>query len=137
MDQTQIFVHEDEVRDNEVDIQGIVNNANYFIYMAHARHKHLKQLGVDFSEFHRSGYDFLLVRSEIDFKSSLRDGDQYLVTSKIEPLGRIRIVFAQEVIRKADNKIVATAQNIGTCVATATGRPCFPDSLKKAFGFTN
>ena len=33
-----------EVRDNEIDIQGVVNNANYFIYMAHARHKFLSEI---------------------------------------------------------------------------------------------
>ena len=30
-----------EVRDNELDIQGIVNNSNYMIYLAHARHKYI------------------------------------------------------------------------------------------------
>ncbi|MBV8803209.1 MAG: acyl-CoA thioesterase, partial [Gammaproteobacteria bacterium] len=38
------------VRDNEIDMQGIVNNANYFIYFAHARHTFLKEIGVSFAK---------------------------------------------------------------------------------------
>lgn len=36
-----IYKLEFEVRDNEVDVQGVVSNVNYPIYFAHARHKFL------------------------------------------------------------------------------------------------
>ena len=43
-----------EVRDNELDIQGVVNNANYFIYMAHAR-QYIHEIGLNFAEMAQSG----------------------------------------------------------------------------------
>jgi acyl-CoA thioester hydrolase len=135
MNQTINYSWESEVRDSEIDIEGIVNNSNYFIYMEHARHKHLKTLEIDFAKLHAIGYNLLLVNTEMAFKDSLRSGDEFIVTSRVEPNGRIRFNFIQEVIRKADAKVVTTAVNTATCVAVATGRPTIPDILKTALGF--
>ena len=40
----ELYKLEFEVRDNEVDMQGVVSNGNYYIYFAHARHKFLKKI---------------------------------------------------------------------------------------------
>lgn len=129
----EIYTWEGEVRDNETDLQGIVNNSNYFVYMAHTRHKHLKMLGVDFAEVARQGYNLVLVNTDISFKDSLKSGDLYYVTSKIETKGRIRVVFFQRVIRKSDKKVVAEATNTTTCLHVQTGRPKYPEEIKKLF----
>jgi acyl-CoA thioester hydrolase len=125
-------IWESEVRDNEVDLQGVVNNANYFIYMAHARHKYVKALGLDFAKLHDEGFDLLLIHTDIDFKDSLRSGDEFIVTSSLKSNGRIRFDFVQEVIRKADSKVVASAVNTGVCISTSTRRPIMPDVLLNA-----
>ena len=133
MDIQDTFFWENEVRDSELDIQGIVNNANYFVYMEHARHKHMKLLGIDFEALHMRGFDLILVHTEISFKSSLRGGDEFIVTSKVEPMGRIRFIFIQEVLRKSDKKTVVEAKNICTCIANSSGRPIIPEELKIIF----
>jgi len=125
-----------DVRDNEVDLQGIVNHASYVTYMAHARHKHLRTLGIDFNEMHQEGYNLVLIHSEIAYKDSLKSGDEFIVTSVLQPVGRIRIAFSQEIIRKSDNKVVTVATNTGTCLSISTGRPFIPEKLAKIL-FTN
>ena len=129
----EVYTWEGEVRDNETDLQGIVNNANYFIYMAHTRHKHLKVLGFDFAEVAQQGYNLVLVHTDISFKDSLKSGDRFSVTSKIETKGKIRVAFIQKVIREFDNKVVAEATNTATCIHTQTGRPKFPEEIKRLF----
>ena len=129
-----IFELEFEVRDNEVDLQGIVNNANYFIYMAHTRHKHLEQLGISFSEMHKNGYNLLLIETTTKFKSSLKSNDIFIVTSKLEQNGRVRFNFLQDIIRKNDNKIVSSAINTGACIDIKTGRPSFSKELNDILG---
>jgi len=124
------YICEFEVRDNETDLQGIVNNANYFVYMAHARHKHLKSLGIDFNKAHEEGFNLVLAHTDITFKASLKSGDEFIVTSILKPNGRIRIDFDQEVIRKSDDKVVAFAINTGVCISTTTGRPIMPEFLR-------
>jgi len=130
MKKDNLFVWEDEVRDSELDMQGIVNNANYFVYMEHARHQHLKSLGVDFEKMHLNGFDLVLIHAEIDFKAPLKSGDRFIVTSKLEMMSQLRFVFLQQVIRKSDNKIMSEAKNIGTCIDAASGRPVIAEELK-------
>ncbi len=127
----EIFKRDDEVRDNETDLQGIVNNANYFIYMAHTRHKHLKALGVDFAETFQQGYSLVVAEATIKYRIPLIAGDEYTVTSKIASTSKIRIMIEHEVIRKSDGKISATGVITCTSINLKTGRPSFSENLKK------
>lgn len=110
-----------EVRDYELDLQGIVNNSVYLNYLEHARHKFLQKIGLNFAELHHKGIDAVVVRSEIDYKKSLKSGDEFFVQSAIEPMGRLRFVFVQEIVRSADSALIAHARIIATTIRD--GRP--------------
>ncbi len=131
MTELTTYQWESEVRDNEVDLQGVVNNSNYFIYMAHARHKYLKELGLDFDQLHQEGFDLVLTHTDMTFKDALRSGDEFIVTARLESNGKIRVDFVQEVIRKVDGKVVTAAINTGTCINRNTNRPMLPEKLKQ------
>lgn len=130
MEKNGVFRWEDEVRDSELDMQGIVNNGNYFRYMEHARHKHIKSLGIDFADYAARGLDLVLTHTDITFKDSLKSGDEFIVTSRLAASGRIRFAFHQEIIRKADNKVMVIGINTGACLNRNTGRPEIPEELK-------
>ncbi|MBU0745130.1 MAG: acyl-CoA thioesterase [Gammaproteobacteria bacterium] len=133
MNVNDVFIWESEVRNNEIDFQGIVNNANYFNYLAQARCNHLKFLGIDIVAMHDSGFDMVLIRTEMDFKSSLKDGDGFIVTSKLEAMSRVRLACVQQIFRKSDQKVMVEAKTIVVCIAKATGKPIVPDELKSIF----
>lgn len=134
MNVSEVFSIDGEVRDSELDLQGIVNNSNYFIFMAHARHKHLKALGIDFAKTHEEGHDLVLAEATIKYKTPLKSGDEYAVTSKIVPQGKIRAIMEQEVIRKSDKKVCAIGIFTVTSISTKTLRPEFPEKLKLLLG---
>jgi len=120
-----------EVRDNEVDIQGVVNNANYFIYMAHTRHKHIQNLGVDFADFAKKGLNLYLIHTEATFKAPLFSNDKFYVTSELKREGKIKFAFMQEV-RKIDDTLVLKAKNITVCIDIHNNnKPVIPDTLLK------
>lgn len=122
-----------QVRDYECDLQGIVNNAVHLHYLEHARHLFLKSRGVDFAALAAQGTNLVMVRAEIDYKRSLRPGEEFDVTVRTEPQGRLRIVFVQESIR-LDGTPVLHARMTGTGV-DASGRPrVFPDLWSKILG---
>lgn len=123
------FQHEMQVRDYECDIQGIVNNAVYQNYLEHCRHKFLNEVGLDFAQLHNEGIDAVVIRAELDYKYPLRPGDEFFVQLKMGKQGRLRIVFNQEVIRKADNKMMVDAKI--TTVLTKKNRPISPEILEK------
>jgi len=115
-----MFSVEFTVRDYECDLQGVVNNANYLHYMEHARHQFLLHHGIDFAQLAASGVDLMLTRVEVDFKRPLRPGDRFAVTVALHPVSRLKVCFAQQVIR-SDGQLMVSARNIG--VALKQGRP--------------
>ena len=121
-----------EVRDNEIDIQGVVNNANYFIYMAHARHQFLKDiLKIDFIEMAKAKQNLFLISSNIEFKKPLLPNDIFYITCKLIPEGRIRFVFEQEVRLSSDDSLIAKGLNKGVCMDANKNRPCIPKAIAK------
>src|SRR5690606_12952787 len=85
------------VRDYECDMQGVVNNAVYQNYLEHARHLFLKQQQVDFAALARNGINLVVVRAELDYKSSLSSGDEFIVTTKMERSSKLKFVFVQDI----------------------------------------
>jgi acyl-CoA thioester hydrolase len=91
-----------DVRDYECDLQGIVNNAVYQNYFEHTRHQHLKAVGLDFAELHSHNIDPVVYRIEIDFKRSLKSGDQFKSVSEISREGNLKIIFNQAIYKEEE-----------------------------------
>ena len=113
-----------EVRDYELDLQGIVNNSVYLNYFEHARHSYLKAVGIDWADMHERGIDAVVYRIEIDYLSSLRSGQSFEVRLRAEMKGRFRIVFVQEAVRP--DGVVASRTRVET-VVTKGGKPVPPE----------
>lgn len=123
-----------EVRDNELDIQGIVNNANYFIYFAHARHKFAKEIGISFSKMSEEKQYLLLASTTMEFKKSLRAEDQFYVTCKLVPEGTLRFAFEQEIRKISDDTLIAKSHNVVVCIdGNNRNRPYLPELIKNNF----
>jgi acyl-CoA thioester hydrolase len=84
-----------EVRDYEVDLQGIVNNAVYFHYFEHARNSFIRARGLDLAAMHGSGLDPVVARAEVDYRSPLRSGDSFSIAVRASREGRFRLVFEE------------------------------------------
>ncbi len=115
------------VRDYEVDLQGIVNNAIYQHYLEHARHEYLFSCDIDFAKLHDEGKDLIVIRIEIDYKHSLRSRDEFKVILSVRKEGHLKIVFDQKIIRIPDEKLIVKAVVTGVCLNK--GRPVKPESV--------
>ncbi len=124
-----------KVRDYECDLQGIVNNSVYFNYLEHARHEFLAENGVDFAQLAKDKINLVVVRSEMDYKSSLVPGDEFYVEIIPERIKKVRFGFRQTIIRTTDKKVILEALVIGTSL-NERGRPFLPDSIDQLFPFT-
>ncbi|MFD1630722.1 acyl-CoA thioesterase [Pseudopedobacter beijingensis] len=127
----QLYTLDFEVRDYECDLQGIVNNAVYQNYYEHARHKLLKQRGLDFARLHLENIDPVVYRIEIDFKRPLKSGDQFSIESYIEREGNLKFLFFQCI--KKNDAIINKAKV--TVVFTSQGKPiAAPQNILEALG---
>lgn len=106
-----------EVRDNELDAQGIVNNANYMIYLSHARHKHGEILDINHTDFAQQNMNLIITSCTMKFKNPLTANDKFVVTSKITE-GELPFHWAhkQDIKRLSDGKIILKAIFNVTCV---------------------
>jgi acyl-CoA thioester hydrolase len=115
------------VRDYEVDLQGIVNNAVYQHYLEHARHVYLASKGIDFAKLHDEGKDLIVSRIEIDYKSPLRSMDKFKVTLKVLKEGNLKVIFEQNILRIPDDKLIVKAKVTGVCLRN--GKPVKPEDI--------
>lgn len=83
-----IFCMEIDVRDYELDAEGIVNNANYLHYLEMTRHEFCKKEGMSFDEMRRRGMMPVLNRVEIDYMTSLVSGDRMTSCLNLTRKGR-------------------------------------------------
>jgi acyl-CoA thioester hydrolase len=127
---TSQFTTKLQVRDYECDLQGIVNNAVYQHYLEHARHEYLNSRGLDFAELTALGVIIVVIRAELDYKQALRPGDRFSVSVSAKKLGRLKVVFDQEIRRLTDDELMLEAKI--TAVSLKDGeRPYFPEELRK------
>lgn len=125
-----------QVRDYELDMQGIVNNSVYQNYFEHARHEYIKELGIDFAEFARKGVNLVVSRIEIDYKDSLTSGDEFYIKTTMQKEGRLRIVFLQSIHKKSDDKIMVRAKVIAVALNNKN-RPHMPDEIEEVLTKSN
>ncbi len=104
-----------KVRDYECDLQGIVNNANYQHYLEHARHEFLLDRGISFAQMHNQGIDAVVARINMEYKTPLRSGDEFICRLKVKK-ENVRYVFLQEIYRASDGKLCLKARVDSVCV---------------------
>lgn len=119
-----------QVRDYEVDCQGIVNNANYLHYLELTRHRFCEDAGWSFAAMHAAGVDPVVRRVEIDYLSSLTLSQWMVSKLWLERRGA-RFLFHQDIYREADARLVARA--VVTIVSTVDGRLSRGDELARGF----
>lgn len=126
-----VFETEMMVRDYECDLQGIVNNSVYQNYLEHCRHEFLHDVGLDFAELVERDIHAVVTNISIDYKFPLRPRDIFVVKLGMRKQGRVRFVFDQAIMLKADEKLIISAQVTG--VLTRNGRPIAPDVFDEVF----
>lgn len=126
-----MFTLEMKVRDYECDIQGVVNNSVYQNYLEHSRHEFLIANDVDFVELANQGIHLMVVRAELDYKDSLKPGDEFHISVELEKESRIKYAFVQNIYRSADNKLMLQARTLGVAL-NEKGRPTVFEGLENA-----
>ena len=120
-----------DVRDYECDLQGIVNNAEYFHYFEHTRHLFCHSTGLDFAALHERGVDLVAIRAEVDYLQPLRSRDRFAVTARLERLSVLRWAFVQQILRQPDDGLVASGRFLVTSLLN--GRPKVVDEVNAGF----
>lgn len=98
------FTVDVKVRDSELDQFNVVNNANYAVYLQHARHEFLERLGLPVAAATAEGGALALSRLDLRFRAPLRSGDVARCGVRVTEARGARVVMSQwvDAIRKKE-----------------------------------
>lgn len=125
----KVFKWESKVRDYELDSQGIVNHATYINYLEQTRSEYATFLGIDFIEYHKAGYQFVIATLEIEYRKPLFYKMEFYVTVETKSFNDKHMEFYQEIRRKSDDALIAIATVKSACIDIKTRKSCMPDML--------
>lgn len=127
------FSHPVAVRYLEVDQQGVVFNMWYLAYLDDAMAAFLTAGGLPYQVMLDAGYDVQLVHTELDWRGSLRWGDEAVVDVRPTRIGRTSFTLGFAV--RAGEATVVTASTVYVVVATdGSGKRDVPPLLLDAIG---
>ncbi|MGW0161018.1 acyl-CoA thioesterase [Mycobacterium sp. NPDC003323] len=125
----------------EVDQQAVVFHGHYLTWFDEAWTAYLDHRSLSYPELIAAGIDFQVVRSEIDYRASVRWRDTVRVTAVCEAVGTTSFTVAFAVLRTGDDgveQVAVTGRNVYVVVSTDdwTKRPV-PDALRRIFATAN
>ena len=104
--------YERKVRFSDSDAQGIVFNGNYLTYFDDTLTDYFDALGITWAEFNERGYDMVLGRVEIDFRSAARVGETLLTGASVVEIGTTSVVFELHTWERDSGRTVARGREI-------------------------
>lgn len=126
-------VYRRKIRFSDTDAQGIVFNANYLVYFDDTITDYFDALGMPWSEFTEHGYEMVLGRVEVDFRSSARVGDRLATGARVARFGRTSIHFELLTWDEATLSPVVEGKQVQVMVDSDTFRPTpVPDFFRQA-----
>lgn len=126
---TYIFEMPIEVRDYEVDAEGIVNNANYLHYFEHTRHEFCRKAGLSFREMHQRGLDPVVRRIEVKYIRPLGLGDMMVSKLGLSRRGPL-FIFHQDIFTPEGLPVAEATVEIASF---ENGRVSRGEQIAKAF----
>jgi tol-pal system-associated acyl-CoA thioesterase len=131
--QPELFVYSFPVRVyfENTDAGGVVYHGEYLKFLERARTEWLRHLGYDHQALARDHRVLFVVTSlAIDYAKPARLDDSLAVSVRLESLGKVRCVFAQEVRR--DDEVLVKARVTVASVAEGSMKPAeIPEGLRK------
>lgn len=119
-----------KVRYWDVDANGHVFNARYFIYWDDALTDFFEETGLDFGT--EGGPLWVTRRTECDFKGEAHIGDRLATSVSVEKIGNTSVVFFLETIEEESGTLVTEGREVYVVIDPETRRPApVPDEARE------
>lgn len=108
----------------DTDGGGVVYHARYLNFFERARTELLRARGIDQTELkEQHGYIWVVTEMDIRFRKAAKLDDELLVTADFQWMKGVRQGFHQEITRKNDGALVATAEVTAVMLHADTLKP--------------
>ncbi len=110
------------VRYAETDTMGVVYYANYLVWFEVGRTDLLRSTGWSYREMEGEGFALPVIEAQCDYRASAKYDDEIDVRTTAAVVSPVRVQFNYEVVRAADDVVLATGRTIHA-VLDRSGRP--------------
>lgn len=117
------YKSEMRVRFGETDLQGVVFNANYLLYVDTAQMDYLRTIGVPYFDMLERGYDIVIVDASLQFLAPARFDEVLEVYARIYEIGNSSIKMDYEIYEAESGRFVARAQTAYVIVGKDSQKP--------------
>jgi acyl-CoA thioester hydrolase len=126
------FFHPLRVRYSETDRQGVVHNANYLMYFDTTITEYFRALGYNQqADAERTGVDFHVVKSLIEYKASVRFDQEIDVGARVARIGNSSLVFELAIFPKDGIDALVIGEIVWVYTSQQTHRPVqIPKSIR-------
>ena len=130
---TEPFVWPVRVYFEDTDAGGVVYHSQYLNFFERARTEMLRAMGVSQTDLReKHGYIWVVLDISVKFKQAARLDDELLVTARLQWVKGVRQGFRQEMTRKSDDALVATAELSAAMLHADSLKPArVPDWIKE------
>lgn len=104
------------VRFAETDLMGVVHHATYVVWFEVGRVAWMSAAGMPYTEIAAGGHHFAVTRIQAAYRASARFGDTVRIVTRLAELRSRQVKFSYELLRAADNAVIATGVSEHICV---------------------
>ncbi len=129
------YKSEIRVRFGETDLQGVVFNANYLLYVDTAQMDYLRSIGISYQNMLEQGHDIVIVDAALQFRAPARFDEILEVYARIFDIGNSSIKMDFELYEKESGRLIAEAQTAYVITDKEGGTPVrVPAYIRRAAG---
>jgi acyl-CoA thioester hydrolase len=131
---THVFEYPHEVRSDEIDEQGHVNNVVYVAWMQHAAVAHSAALGWTAARYRELGAGWVARTHHIEYLRPAMAGDKVVVQTHVAEMKKATSLRRYRIVRPADGVLLARAETDWAFINFTTGRPArIPPEVVEAY----
>ena len=121
------------VRYAETDTMGVVYYANYLVWFEVARTDLLRAGGSTYRQMELDGIALPVVEAHCTYKQSAKYDDEIEIRTVGAVMSPVRVQFTYEVLRAADQALLATGHTVHASVGRDGRLRRLPDRIKALF----
>lgn len=123
------------VRFGETDLQGVVFNANYLLYVDTTQMDYLRDIGVPYALMRSQGHDIVIAEAHLQFKAPARFDEVIDAYARVPEIGNTSFRMEFELYARAGGRLLVTARTVYVIVEEGAGQPVrVPAYLRQAVG---
>ncbi len=111
------------VRFGETDLQGVVFNANYLLYVDTAQMDYLRSIGVSYRDMIARGHDVVIVDASLQFRAPAHFDEVLEIYARVSEVGNSSMKMDFEIYESESERLVANARTAYVIIEKGSNAP--------------